>query len=41
MQGLRLTGYVNDIFRVSNIRRERGIEYPYTRSISFSLNATF
>ncbi|SEW52564.1 SusC/RagA family TonB-linked outer membrane protein [Chitinophaga arvensicola] len=41
MQGLRVTGYMNEIFRLSTIQRERGLDYPYARSVSFSLNATF
>jgi TonB-linked SusC/RagA family outer membrane protein len=41
LQGLNITAYMNDIFRLSNIQRERGIDYPYARSFSFKLNATF
>jgi TonB-linked SusC/RagA family outer membrane protein len=41
LQSLRFTGYMNDIFRISTIRRERGILYPYARSVSFSINANF
>ncbi|WP_161596816.1 SusC/RagA family TonB-linked outer membrane protein [Chitinophaga vietnamensis] len=41
LQGLYITGYMNDIFRLSNIKRERGIDYPYARSFSLKLNATF
>lgn len=41
ISNLRLTGYMNDIFYLSNIQRERGIDYPFARSFSFSLNATF
>ncbi|MBV8251587.1 MAG: SusC/RagA family TonB-linked outer membrane protein [Chitinophaga sp.] len=41
MNSLRLTGYMNDIFRLSTITRERGIDYPYARSVSFTLSATF
>ncbi len=41
LSSLRLNGYMNDIFRVSSVRRERGIEYPFARSVSFSLNASF
>ncbi|BAV05000.1 outer membrane protein [Filimonas lacunae] len=38
---IRVTGYMNDIFRLSTIRRERGIDYPYARSVSLSVSATF
>lgn len=41
LSNLRLTGYTNDIFNWSTIKRERGIEYPYARTISFSLSANF
>ncbi len=41
LKGLRMTGYLNDIFRLSTIQRERGITYPYARTVSFSLSATF
>ena len=41
LTNLRLTGYTNDIFRLSTIKRERGISYPYARSVSFSLSANF
>lgn len=41
LSGLRLNGYMNDIFRISSVQRERGIEYPFARSVSFSLNASF
>ncbi|WP_394363569.1 SusC/RagA family TonB-linked outer membrane protein [Chitinophaga costaii] len=40
-KSLRFTAYMNDIFRVSNILLERGTDYPYTRSFSFSVSATF
>lgn len=38
---LRLSAYMNDIFRISTVKVERGIEYPFARAISFSLNASF
>lgn len=41
MQSLMLTGYANDIYRFSTVKRERGIEYPFARSMSFSLRASF
>jgi len=41
LSALRLNAYMNDIFRVSTVRRERGIDYPFARSVSFSLNASF
>ncbi|MGY5252564.1 SusC/RagA family TonB-linked outer membrane protein [Sphingobacterium spiritivorum] len=41
LSNLRLTGYLNDIARLSTIRRERGIDFPYARTVSFSLTANF
>ena len=38
---LRLNAYMNEIFRVSSVKTERGINYPFARAISFSLNASF
>lgn len=35
---LRLNAYMNDIFRISSIKAERGIDYPFARSVSFSLS---
>ena len=33
---LRLTVYMNDIFYLSNVKLERGINYPYQKRLSFS-----
>ncbi|WP_167018743.1 SusC/RagA family TonB-linked outer membrane protein [Chitinophaga sp. Cy-1792] len=41
MSNLRLSGYMNDVFRLSTIKRERGIDYPFSRSFSFSLSTNF
>lgn len=41
ISNLRLSGYVNDIFRLSTVKRERGISYPFARSVSFALSVTF
>jgi len=38
---LRLNAYMNEIFRISSVKVERGINYPFARSVSFSLNAYF
>lgn len=37
---LRLNAYMNDIFRISTVKTERGIDYPFARSVSFSLSFT-
>lgn len=39
MSNLKITGYMNDIGYFSTVKRERGIDYPYTRSFSLSLTA--
>lgn len=41
MRTLSVKAYMNDIFRLSNIKMERGIEYPFARTVSFSLTANF
>lgn len=33
--------YLNDIFRFSSVKDERGIDYPFERSISFSVGLRF
>lgn len=38
---LKLNAYMNDIFRISTIKNERGIEYPFARSVSFSVGLRF
>lgn len=35
---LRLNAYMNNIFRLSTVKAERGIDYPFARSVSFSLS---
>lgn len=41
LQSLRFAAYANDIFRISSIRVERGIDYPFANNLSFSINASF
>ncbi|TRZ43504.1 SusC/RagA family TonB-linked outer membrane protein [Robertkochia solimangrovi] len=41
MSSLSFTAYMNDIFRISTVEVERGISYPFARSVSFSINASF
>ena len=48
-KGLQRTGiealtvgvYMQDIFRLSTIKMERGINYPFSRAVSLSLNVVF
>lgn len=41
LNSLQITALTNDIFRVSSVRFERGIQNPFARAYSFSLRATF
>lgn len=41
LERLKLQFYMNDVFRVSTVKAERGIEYPFARSCSFALQLTF
>lgn len=38
---MTLNAYMNDIFRCSSIKEERGIEYPFARSVAFSVSVRF
>ena len=41
MQALSVQANMNDLFRWSTIKAERGIDYPYARTVSISVGATF
>jgi TonB-linked SusC/RagA family outer membrane protein len=41
VQGLRLSLTANDLFEASSIQIERGINYPYARNLTCTLQATF
>jgi TonB-linked SusC/RagA family outer membrane protein len=41
MRSLRFSFNMNDVWRWSSIQQERGIDYPYARSFTFSLQAGF
>ncbi|MCM1107612.1 MAG: SusC/RagA family TonB-linked outer membrane protein [Clostridium sp.] len=41
LSSLTLQANMNDIFRVSTVKAERGIDYPFARTVSFSVSATF
>lgn len=41
LQGLRIHAVLNDIFRIESVLSERGIEYPFARNVSVSINAFF
>lgn len=38
---LRVQFMTNDLFRVSTVKQERGISYPFARSFEFSVSASF
>lgn len=38
---LTLTGYMEDVFRISTIKQERGLSYPFSRKFSVSLMVRF
>ena len=41
MENLRLSFYMNELYRYSSIMIERGTSYPFARNFSLSLQATF
>lgn len=41
MSRLRISAYMNDVAKFSTIGIERGTEYPFARTISFSITGTF
>jgi TonB-linked SusC/RagA family outer membrane protein len=41
LQTIGATFYLNDIFRLESVKSERGVDYPFSRSASFSLNVSF
>lgn len=38
---ITLRAYMNDIFHISTIKNERGLDYPFARSVSFSAGIRF
>lgn len=41
IEQLKVSFYMNDIFRASTVKVERGLDYPFARTYSISLQATF
>lgn len=41
MQALTLTANTGELFYLSTVRQERGLDYPFTRQVSMSVFATF
>jgi len=38
---MTIRAYMNDIFRISTVKNERGLDYPFARSVSMSLGIRF
>ena len=38
---LTITGFMEDVFRISSIIQERGLSYPFSRKFSVSLSVRF
>ena len=36
-----ISAYMNDIFRISTIKEERGLDYPFQRSVSLAFGIGF
>ena len=41
LSSLTLQANMNDVFYISSVKAERGIDYPFARTVSFSVSATF
>ena len=41
MRNTKITAYSNDVFRMSTIKRERGLDYPFSRSFTLQLSTSF
>lgn len=40
-QGISFRLYMNDIFRISSFKEERGTDYPFSKSVSLSVGVRF
>ena len=41
LTNLNINLMTNDFFYISTVRRERGISYPFARTVAFSVKASF
>jgi hypothetical protein len=41
LRNLTMGFYMNDVFRISSIQVERGLDYPFARNFSLSLQTSF
>ncbi|MBC5620130.1 SusC/RagA family TonB-linked outer membrane protein [Butyricimonas hominis] len=39
--GMSLSAYMNDICRIASLKDERGIDYPFARSVTFAISVNF
>jgi len=41
LQNTKITLFTSDVFRIASIKRERGLDYPFSRSYTLQLQTTF
>jgi hypothetical protein len=41
LKNLKFSVYMNDVYRWSSIKQERGLAYPYSKKVSFSIKTNF
>ena len=41
LERLKVSAYTSDLFNISSVKIERGTEYPFARTFSFAVQATF
>ena len=41
MERMKLTFQMEDLFRISTVKRERGLDYPFARTFNFGLQVQF
>ena len=41
LERLKVSFYMDDVFRISTVKREMGLTYPFARTYSLSVQATF
>ncbi|WP_437918088.1 SusC/RagA family TonB-linked outer membrane protein [Sphingobacterium sp. LRF_L2] len=41
LSNTRITAFTSDVFRISSIKRERGLDYPFSRTFTLQLSTSF
>lgn len=41
LRNTKVTAFTNDVFRISTIKRERGLDYPFARSFTLQISTSF